>query len=586
MEGIIFYTFEQYLSDQICLFSNWILVSRHYLQEGNLYNTLNVDKISGFKYEDDIMSHWENRKNIQIDFNKYNTRAFGFSASRQSLYFANKAGDPYKESREIILNEKRLNKLAQLDLNNSEKRIAYFRKELEKKRISFLEDSITLVISRDNIIEDSINQILSTDGFSLHKEIKIFFVGEEAQDAGGVFKEWIFSLLQHIFTGQILEKKEVLRKEPTWEMFKASNHPRNKNVKENVKFHRNFEENNKIISDVDSMASQEDIGNGRLKEFNNKEESKGKLSSIEEKVSYEDNDGSCNKLPYMNGVKVNDNFDSSSDVEYFYEFGKLPDKLANLLGKVIGKAIFEGVPISPRLNHFLIKWILGQDFELNDIKTYDQGIFSSIGYIMNNDFKAEDLGMTFSFIDPNKYSDELIVNNNNKSVFLEMLLNYYGYKKSASQIDEFLNGLYSVVPMHLLNILTVEDLEKMLIGTKKIDIVDWKMHTKYKNDLQWNKHIKRWFWELISTLDDSQLRKFLQFWTGCQSVPIDGFANLKNNRQEPSPFTIKLVDIKNGMIRAHTWFNRIELPRFKDKSEMEASIKYILDQKQFVFDFE
>jgi hypothetical protein len=138
-------------------------------------------------------------------------------------------------------------------------------------------------------------------------------------------------------------------------MFKASNHPRNKNVKENVKFHRNFEENNKIISDVDSMASQEDIGNGRLKEFNNKEESKGKLSSIEEKVSYEDNDGSCNKLPYMNGVKVNDNFDSSSDVEYFYEFGKLPDKLANLLGKVIGKAIFEGVPISPRLNHFLIK---------------------------------------------------------------------------------------------------------------------------------------------------------------------------------------------------------------------------------------
>ena len=119
--------------------------------------------------------------------------------------------------------------------------------------------------------------------------------------------------------------------------------------------------------------------------------------------------------------------------------------------------------------------------------------------------------MTFSFIDPNKYSDELIVNNNNKSVFLEMLLNYYGYKKSASQIDEFLNGLYSVVPMHLLNILTVEDLEKMLIGTKKIDIVDWKMHTKYKNDLQRNKHIKRWFWELISTLDDSQLRKFLQF---------------------------------------------------------------------------
>lgn len=74
-----------------------------------------------------------------------------------------------------------------------------------------MEDSITLVISRENIIEDTINQISSTDGFDLHKEIKIFFVDEEAQDAGGVFKEWIFHVIQEIFTGSTKTKKGLNR---------------------------------------------------------------------------------------------------------------------------------------------------------------------------------------------------------------------------------------------------------------------------------------------------------------------------------------------------------------------------------------
>jgi hypothetical protein len=68
----------------------------------------------------------------------------------------------------------------------------YFRNELQKKRISFLDDSITLVIDRNNIIEDTLNQIETTDYFDFHKEIKIFFIDEVAQDAGGVLKEWIF----------------------------------------------------------------------------------------------------------------------------------------------------------------------------------------------------------------------------------------------------------------------------------------------------------------------------------------------------------------------------------------------------------
>ena len=81
-------------------------------------------------------------------------------------------------------------------------------RNLKNKRISFLEDSITLVVNRYNVVQDTINQMQSVDGFNMHKEIKIFFVGEEAQDAGGVFKEWIFLVLRDIFNSYSNSKSD------------------------------------------------------------------------------------------------------------------------------------------------------------------------------------------------------------------------------------------------------------------------------------------------------------------------------------------------------------------------------------------
>lgn len=94
--------------------------------------------------------------------------------------------------RSVIDLIKRQRRLTRNRLESSEARISFFKHKLQEKRISFIEDSIPLVIEREKVVEDTINMIQSTDGFDWHKEIKIFFVGEEAQDAGGVLKEWIF----------------------------------------------------------------------------------------------------------------------------------------------------------------------------------------------------------------------------------------------------------------------------------------------------------------------------------------------------------------------------------------------------------
>ena len=60
-----------------------------------------------------------------------------------------------------------------------EKKI-WFETKCQERRISFLQDSITLVIEREHILRDSFEQFRTTDDFDLHKEIKIFYVNEVA----------------------------------------------------------------------------------------------------------------------------------------------------------------------------------------------------------------------------------------------------------------------------------------------------------------------------------------------------------------------------------------------------------------------
>jgi hypothetical protein len=65
-------------------------------------------------------------------------------------------------------------------LKTIEEKKVWFDNQCNKLRISFLEDSITLVIDREKILRDSFEQFRTTDAFDLHKEIKIFYIGEKA----------------------------------------------------------------------------------------------------------------------------------------------------------------------------------------------------------------------------------------------------------------------------------------------------------------------------------------------------------------------------------------------------------------------
>lgn len=79
-----------------------------------------------------------------------------------------------------------------------------------------------------------------------------------------------------------------------------------------------------------------------------------------------------------------------------------------------------------------------------------------------------------------------------------------------------------------------------------------------------------------------QLQRFLQFCTGSSRVPIGGFASIESNRGTKSKFCIVKVDFvkdKKNYIKAHTCFNRIDLPAYPTEKLVIEAINFIIENE-------
>lgn len=65
-----------------------------------------------------------------------------------------------------------------------------------------IDEFIVFNVSRENIVEDTIGEIVKYNVNELKRPLKIKFKGEEAEDAGGVQKEFFMLLIQKLFSSE------------------------------------------------------------------------------------------------------------------------------------------------------------------------------------------------------------------------------------------------------------------------------------------------------------------------------------------------------------------------------------------------
>ena len=131
----------------------------------------------------------------------------------------------------------------------------------------------------------------------------------------------------------------------------------------------------------------------------------------------------------------------------------------------------------------------------------------------------------------------------------------------------------------MLMVFDYQELELVLCGVPDIDVTDWKENTVASMDLQ-SSPVLDWFWEAVSEMQCEDRARLLQFVTGSSRVPIQGFKALVSYDDQLCPFTLQGVPYSDTAYpRAHTCFNRMDLPLYKTKDELVEVLSLVINME-------
>ncbi|KAJ6593931.1 hypothetical protein B0H19DRAFT_1215807 [Mycena capillaripes] len=239
------------------------------------------------------------------------------------------------------------------------------------------------------------------------------------------------------------------------------------------------------------------------------------------------------------------------------------------VGRVIGKAIYDGRLLDAYFARSLYRQLLGKPVDYKDVEWVDPEYYNSLCWILENDPTALDL--TFSVeadefgvsrIVPLKEGGETVpVTQENKREFVQLSAQYRLYSSIKEQIENLSTGFYEIIPKELITIFNEQELELLISGTPDIDVDEWRAATEYNGYTSSDPNIV-WWWRALKSFNRDERAKVLSFATGTSKVPLGGFTDLQGV-QGVQRFSIhRAYGDSDRLPQAHTCFNQIDLPQY------------------------
>uniref|UniRef100_K3WL10 HECT-type E3 ubiquitin transferase n=1 Tax=Globisporangium ultimum (strain ATCC 200006 / CBS 805.95 / DAOM BR144) TaxID=431595 RepID=K3WL10_GLOUD len=263
-------------------------------------------------------------------------------------------------------------------------------------------------------------------------------------------------------------------------------------------------------------------------------------------------------------------------------------------GRLVGRALLEGVVMNFHLTIPLLKIILGIPVTMSDLEYLDPETYRSMQWIADHD-GVEALCLDFSVVHVTSSSGDveivdlipngrnIAVTDANKRQYLERKFHYIMFESIAPQLHMFLKGMYDVIPLSLLMLFDAEELDYLLCGSQEIDVKDWRCNSVHSSYLAQTPVLNA-FWEIVGEMPNEYRRRLLQFTTGCSRVPLVGFKGLTSYDGKVCLFTLKMLPVSGPQyIRSHACFNRVDLPIGVSKRELQDMLFAILDTERYGF---
>ncbi|XP_037758515.1 E3 ubiquitin-protein ligase NEDD4-like isoform X4 [Chelonia mydas] len=257
------------------------------------------------------------------------------------------------------------------------------------------------------------------------------------------------------------------------------------------------------------------------------------------------------------------------------------------IGRVAGLAVFHGKLLDGFFIRPFYKMMLGKQITLKDMESVDSEYYNSLKWILENDpteldlmfcIDEENFGQTYQ-VDLKPNGSEIMVTNENKREYIDLVIQWRFVNRVQKQMNAFLEGFTELLPIDLIKIFDENELELLMCGLGDVDVNDWRQHTIYKNGYCPNHPVIQWYWKAVLLMDAEKRIRLLQFVTGTSRVPMNGFAELYGSNG-PQLFTIEQWGSPEKLPRAHTCFNRLDLPPYESFEDLREKLLMAVENAQ------
>ncbi|XP_060064691.1 E3 ubiquitin-protein ligase HECW2-like [Ylistrum balloti] len=217
------------------------------------------------------------------------------------------------------------------------------------------------------------------------------------------------------------------------------------------------------------------------------------------------------------------------------------------------------------------KALLRVPWSLGDVEALDAEFHQSLLWVKENDITELDMDLTFSVNEEvfgqvterelKLNGKTLAVTEKNKKEYIERMVKWRLERGVTEQTEGLIRGFHEVLDGRLVSMFDARELELVIAGTVEIDIHDWRRNTEYRSGYHDQHPVVQWFWTAIEKFDNERRLRLLQFVTGTSSIPYEGFSALRGSNG-PRKFCIEKWSRITSLPRAHTCFNRLDLPSY------------------------
>ncbi|XP_054811320.1 E3 ubiquitin-protein ligase UPL7 isoform X1 [Prosopis cineraria] len=268
-------------------------------------------------------------------------------------------------------------------------------------------------------------------------------------------------------------------------------------------------------------------------------------------------------------------------------------QMIEFLGRVVGKALYEGILLDYSFSHVFVQKLLGRYSFLDELSTLDPELYRNLMYVKHYDGDVKELSLDFTVteesfgkwhvVELRSGGKDILVTNENKMQYIHAMADYKLNQQILPFSNAFYRGLTDLISPSWLRLFNANEFNQLLSGGKyDIDIDDLKKNTRYTGGYNEGSRTIKIFWEVIKDFEPQERCMLLKFVTSCSRAPLLGFKYLqptftihKVASDVPLWATLGGQDVER-LPSASTCYNTLKLPTYKRSSTLRTKLLYAI----------